>query len=311
MTKQRADFGHRTSDPGFRSGFIAVVGRPNVGKSTLVNRLVGQKVAITTPVPQTTRTRLHGVVTLPHAQLVLIDTPGLHAPKHKLGERMVEVARRVLQDADAVLWLVDAAEGLSADDESVANALRDVARPVVVAVNKIDQAEGARVAAVEAQVGSLGRFSAMIPLSAIAGTNLDRLLGVLVRLLPEGPMYYPPEMITDQPEQFLVRELIREQAILLTRQEVPHGIAVQIDEFAPREGKELVYIRATLHVERDAHKKMLIGREGRMLKEIGRRARREIEALLGTRVYLDLWVKISEKWRQREDLIKTLYPEQL
>ena len=306
--------GLRTPNAGsssFRSGFIAVVGRPNVGKSTLVNRLVGQKVAITAPVPQTTRTRLHGVVTLPQAQLILVDTPGLHAPKHKLGERMVAIAEKALHDADAMLWLVDAAEGVTEEDEAVAEVLRNTARPIVVAVNKTDRTGGAQVAAVEAQVGGLGRFRGIIPISATTGTNLDRLLDVLVELLPEGPMYYPPEMITDQPEQFLVRELIREQAILLTRQEVPHGIAVEIDEFAPREGKELVYIRATLHVERDPHKKMLVGRDGRMLKEIGRRARREVEALLGNRVYLDLWVKTSEKWRQREDLIQTLYPEQL
>lgn len=295
----------------FKSGFVAVVGRPNVGKSALINRLVGQKVAITSPVPQTTRTRLHGVVTLPTAQLVLIDTPGLHAPRDRLGRRMVDVAQKALRDADAVLWLVDAAEGVTGEDELVAGVLRQVNRPVLAAVNKVDRAERAQVAALEAQVSGLGSFASIIPISATQGTNLDRLVDVLVGLLPEGPMYYPAEMITDQPEQFLVRELIREQAILLTRQEVPHGIAVEIDEFAPRDGKALMYIRATLHVERDSHKRMLIGRGGRMLKEIGQRARREVEALLGTRVFLDLWVKTSEKWRQREDLIKTLYPEQL
>lgn len=299
------------SSPTFRSGFVAVVGRPNVGKSTLINRLVGQKVAITTPVPQTTRSQLHGVLTLPDAQIVFVDTPGIHEPRHLLGKRMVEVSRKALQDADVAVFLIDAAEGVTAEDEVVARLLKAVSKPVVAAPNKIDRADTAQLAEAEDGIRRLGGFRTVVPISATSGANLHRLLEVLVGLLPVGPQYFPPEMVTDQPEQLLVRERIREQAILLTRQEVPHSVGVEIEEFGHREGRDLVYIRALLHVERDSHKKMLIGRDGRMLKEIGRRARQEIEALLGTHVYLELWVKTSKKWREREELIQALYPEQL
>lgn len=287
---------------------MVLAGRPNVGKSTLVNRLVGQKVAITAPVPQTTRSRLSGIVNRPNAQIVFVDTPGLHQARHALGKWMVEVTRRAMADADAVLLLVDAA-GLTAEDRPVISALRPARAPVVAALNKADRVGPVALAATEADVRARLPEAAVLPVSAATGANLDRLVEALVGLLPEGPQYFPPEMVTDQPEQFIVRELIREQAIHLTRDEVPHGVAVEIEEFAPREGKDLVYIRATIHVERDSHKKILIGKDGRRLAAIGRRARREIESLLGSRVYLDLWVKTTRRWREREDLIKTFYPE--
>lgn len=293
----------------FRSGFVVLAGRPNVGKSTLVNRLVGQKVAITAAVPQTTRTRLQAIVTLPHAQLIFVDTPGIHHPRHRLGEKMVKDARHALLDADVIVFMLDATAGVTPEDEAVAGALKGAGTPVVVALNKMDRVEPMALTALASVVGAFGNFQAILPISAAAGTNVDRLLEVLVGLLPEGPQYFPPEMLTDQPEQFLARELIREQAIKLTREELPHSVAVEIEEFAPRPGKDLTYIRATLHVERDSHKKMLIGREGRLLKEIGRLARREIEALLERRVYLDLWVKTSRGWRDKDELIRAFYPE--
>ncbi len=292
-----------------RSGFVAVVGRPNVGKSALVNRLVGHKIAITAQIPQTTRGRLSGILTLSGAQIIFIDTPGLHQPRHRLGAWMLEVAVRALMEADVVLFVLDAAAGVTPEDEQAAARMREVKTPVVAALNKIDRVDAGTAAALEARVRGLGTFAAMLPVSAVTGANLDLLIQTLTGLLPEGPQYFPPDMITDQPEQFLVRELIREQAIHLTREEVPYGIAVEIVEFAPREGKALIYIRAILHVERDSHKKMLIGRDGRMLKAIGERARREVEALLRSRVYLDLWVKTSKGWREREDLVRTFYPE--
>jgi len=292
-----------------RSGFVALAGAPNTGKSALLNRLIGHKVAITASVPQTTRTRMRGVLTLPDAQLVFVDTPGVHDPRHRLGERMVAEAREAMADADVVLAVFDASGHLTDEDRLTAELIRQAGKPAVAALNKIDRSSSAEVAAREAEVRALAPFTAVVPVSAARGEGAVRLVETLVALLPEGPQYFPPEMMTDQSEQFLVRELIREQAIALTREELPHSVAVEIEEFAPRP-KDLTYIRATVHVERDSHKKMLIGREGRMLKEIGRRARAEIEALLGRRVYLDLWVKTSKDWRQREELIRTFYPEQ-
>jgi GTP-binding protein Era len=280
-----------------------------VGKSTLVNRLVGHKVAITAPVPQTTRSRVAAVLTLPHAQLVLVDTPGLHRPRHRLGQWMVETASRALADADVVLWVVDAAQGVTDEDGEVADRLRPLTVPVVVVLNKVDRAAPAALAAAADRVGQLGAWAAVLPVSALTGAGVDRLVETLAGLLPAGPPYYPPEMVTDQPEQFLARELVREAAIHLTREEVPHSIAVEIDDFTPREGTDVVYIRAILHVERDSHKKILIGRDGRMLREIGRRAREQIEALLGRRVYLDLWVKTTPRWRDQDALVRRFYPQ--
>lgn len=292
-----------------RSGFVALAGRPNTGKSTLLNRLVGHKVAITSSVPQTTRTRLQGVLTLPGVQIVFVDTPGLHDPRHRLGERMVAETREALGDADAVLAVFDVSVPLTAEDRLTAALVRRVGKPAVAALNKADRVSGEDLAAREAEIRDLAPFTAALPVSAARGEGLPGLLEALVALLPEGPQYFPPEMMTDRSEQFLVRELIREQAIALTREELPHGIAVELEEFAERP-KDLTYIRATVHVERESHKKMLIGGEGRRLKEIGRRARAEIERLLGRRVYLDLWVKTSKDWRDREELIRAFHPEQ-
>lgn len=295
--------------PGFRSGFVVLIGRPGVGKSTLVNRLVGQKVAITAAVPQITRSRIAGILTLPHAQIVFVDTPGLHRPRHRLGEWMVEQATRALHDADAVLVVLDAAEGATPEDRAIVARVRAIRAPVLAVLNKIDRLSAAEGAARVAEIRGLHAFAGVIPVSGLTGANLDGLVQAVAALLPEGPQYFPPEMVTDQPEQFLVRELVREAAIKSTREEVPYGIAVEIEEFTRREGKDLLYIRAILHVERDAHKKMLIGKDGRMLRGIGQRARVEIEALLRSRVYLDLWVKTSKGWREREELIRAFYPE--
>ena len=276
-----------------RSGFVALIGRPGVGKSTLVNRLVGQKIAITAAVPQITRSRLSGILTLPHAQIVFVDTPGLHRPRHRLGEWMVEQATRALRDADAVLVVLDATDGATPEDRAVIARLGGIRAPVIAVLNKIDRIPANEVATVEATLAGLHAFAGVVPVSGLTGANLDGLI----------------QMVTDQPEQFLVRELVREAAIKMTREEVPYSIAVEIEEFGRREGKDLIYVRAIIHVERDAHKKMLIGKEGRMLKAIGRRARLDVEALLQSRVYLDLWVKTSKGWREREELIKAFYPE--
>lgn len=292
-----------------RSGFVALAGRPNVGKSTLLNRLVGSKIAITAAAPQTTRTRVQGVLTRPDAQIVFVDTPGIHDPRHRLGERMVAEAREALKDADVILAVFDASVPVTEDDRLTGRLIRQAGKPAVAALNKIARVSSEEAEAREREVRELAPFTAVVPISATRGAGIDRLIEVLVALLPQGPQYFPPDMVTDQPEQFLVREFIREQAIALTREELPYSVAVEIEEFEERTA-DLVYIRATIHGERESHKKMLIGRGGRMLKEIGRRARAEIEALLGRRVYLDLWVKTSKDWRQRDELIRAFYPEQ-
>ncbi|HEV8354568.1 MAG TPA: GTPase Era [bacterium] len=290
---------------GFRSGFVAIVGRPNVGKSALLNRLAGQRLAIVTPVPQTTRSRLQGIVTLPTAQLILIDTPGFHEPRHRLGARMVEDVRAAAADADVILWVIDASVPPTPDDELVAAVLRMVRAPIVLALNKVDRLPRGQPPAPPA-MGWMPVVSALAPVSAATGAGGAALVETLIGFLPEGPQFFPPEMATDQQERRLVAEAIREQAMLLTREEVPHGIAVEIEELTPREGQDLIYIRAVVFVERDAHRKILIGAGGRMLREIGRRARARIESLLGARVYLDLWVKVAKDWRTKDALIERL-----
>lgn len=292
---------------GFRSGVVALAGAPNAGKSTLLNRLIGHKVAITAPVPQTTRTRVRGVLTRPDAQLIVVDTPAIHAPRHRLGERMVAETREAVEDADVILAVFDASASVTDDDRATAGLVARAGTPAVAVLNKIDRVSASAVAARLDETAVLAAFRAVLPISASGGLGVDALVEALVDLLPEGPQYFPPEMVTDQPEQLRVCELIREQAIRLTRQELPHSVAVEIEEFAPRP-ERLTYIRATVHVEREAHKKMLIGREGRMLKAIGARARAEIERLLSRRVYLDLWVKTSKDWRARDELIRVFYP---
>lgn len=286
-----------------------MVGRPNVGKSTLVNRLVGVKITITGPIPLTTRTRVQGVRSLPHAQLILADTPGVHQPRDLLGTRMVEVTRQVVADADVTVWVLDAARGITDEDHHLIPLLRTTAAPVVIVFNKADRATAARLEAIARDAPALLAARASLPVSAVTGTNIDSLVQFLVSLLPEGPQYFPPTMHTDQPESFRIAELVREQAFAATRQEVPHGLAVQIDEVTPRTGQDLLYIRAFLLVERASHRKILIGRGGQVLKAIGERARREIERERGVRVYLDLWVKVSKDWRDRLDLLRVLYPE--
>ena len=291
-----------------RSGFVALVGRPNVGKSTLLNRLVGARVAITSPVPQTTRTVLRGILTRLDAQVVFVDTPGIHAPRHRLGAWMVEQAGRVLAEVDLIAWVVDAAAGLREDDGTVAARLQNVTKPVMLVVNKVDAASPAAVDAVAATAGALVPAVAVCRVSAEQGLGVQELVDAVVARLPEGPPYYPDAMLTDQPEQFLVRELIREQVIRHTREEVPHAVAVEIEEFAERD-HGTVYVRATVHVEKPSQKKIVVGRGGQMLKAIGTAARREMEALLGRRVYLDLWVTVTPAWREKLAAIRQFYPD--
>jgi GTP-binding protein Era len=304
-----------------RSGFVAVVGRPNVGKSTLLNRLLGQKIAITSPKPQTTRDQLLGILTLDDAQLLFLDTPGIHKPQHKLGEYMVGVAEETIADADVILWLVDVNVPPSDEEIVILELLRGLVRkqrlaPLVLGFNKLDMhgrderqlaermAEyGALLAWLAAPDGNQGYYP--VAFSALTGLGVDDLLATLRRLLPLGPRYFPADQVTDLQTRFIVAELIREQALRLLQQEVPHSLAVQVDEFTER-SDNLTYIAAVIYVERDSQKGIVLGQGGRMIKRIGQAARPEIEELVGSKVYLELWVKVWEKWRRREGMLRRL-----
>ena len=302
--------------PDHRSGFVAVIGRPNVGKSTLLNRLLGQKIAITSPKPQTTRDQLLGILTLADAQLLFLDTPGIHKPQHKLGEHMVEVAAETVDDADVVLWLVDAGVAPTEEDQAIAVLLADIFRrrkptPLVLGLNKLDTAGNAdtlaqRQAEYGALLATLQRGPAQTAVfSALTGEGIDALLTLLRGLLPRGPRYYPEDQVTDLQTRFIVAELIREKALHLLQQEVPHSLAVIVEEFTARSA-EMTYIAATVYVERDSQKGIVLGQGGRTIKRIGQAARPEIEELVGTRVYLELWVKVWEKWRRKEAMLRRL-----
>lgn len=291
--------------PDFRSGFVAVVGRPNVGKSSLMNAWLGQKIAIVSPKPQTTRNRLLGIYTDDSAQIVFVDTPGIHAPQHRLGEIMVAAAGRTIADADVVLFVVDVSEPPADEDRLVAATIGREGRgkPVVVALNKIDRVTGDSPHA-EKYLG-LAPHAAWRPVSATRGDNRDDLLRVMIDLLPPGPPYYPEDQVTDQQERFIVAEMVREAALRHLHQEVPHALAVVTGEFKERAG-DMVYISATLYVERESQKRIVIGQGGQTLKAIGRAARAEIEDLLERRVYLELWVKVWPSWRRRDDDLRAL-----
>jgi len=296
---------------GYRSGFVAVLGKPNVGKSTLINAFVGQKIAIISPKPQTTRRRLRGILTLPQAQIIFIDTPGIHFPKHKLGEYMVETATRALKGIDLALFMVDVSQLPTREDEEIARLLfLDPARkehptPVILVLNKVDLVMPEKEEAHREAYLTLGEFQEWLFLSATRGDNRERLLELIIEYLPLGPQYYPPDQVTDQEVRFMAAELIREQALEFLHQEVPHSVAVVVEEFQERR-EDLTYISATIHVEKASQKGIILGQEGKTVKRIGTAARKEIEALLGKRVYLELWVKVSKKWRRDEGALRRL-----
>lgn len=290
---------------GYKSGFVALIGRPNVGKSTLLNMAIGHKIAIMSDKPQTTRNRIQGVLTEARGQIIFLDTPGIHKPKHKLGDYMVRVAENALKEVDLILFLVDATEEpLGPGDHYILERLGEVKTPVFLVINKIDQVSPDRVLAFADAYRNAFAFAEVVPISALHGTNVEALLEKIFAYLPEGPQYYPPDQVTDHPERFIVAELIREKVLLLTREEVPHSVAVVVEEMTRREGKDVVYIHAVIYTERDSQKAILIGKQGSMLKEIGRLAREDIERLLGSKVYLELWVKVKKDWRNQEFYLK-------
>jgi GTP-binding protein Era len=295
------------TEPGFRSGFACFVGRPNVGKSTLTNALVGTKVAITSSRPQTTRHAVRGVVHRPDAQLVLVDTPGLHKPRTLLGERLNGVVRTTWAEVDVVALCVPADEKVGPGDRYLIEELANIRRkPKLAVVTKSDAAAPQRVAEQLATLSELADWDDMIPVSAVTGFQLDLLSDLLVARLPEGPALYPEGELTDEPEQVMVGELIREAALEGVRDELPHSIAVTVDEMLPRENSDLVDVHATVHVERDSQKGIVIGKGGTRLKAVGTNARRQIEALLGSPVYLDLHVRVAKDWQRDPKQLRRL-----
>ncbi len=291
-----------TAPPGgFRAGFVTVIGRPNVGKSTLVNRLVGQKVAITSDKPQTTRNRILAVVNRREAQIVLFDTPGIHKPMHEMNRRMVATAVRSVSQGDVVLWVDEVGEAPGPGDAFIERLLAKSGRPVVLALNKIDTVTKPRILPALESWSHFGRFDDIVPISAKDGENVDRLEAVLVSKLPEGQALYPDDFVTDLPERFFVAEMVRERILHHTREEIPYVTGVVIESF--KEEEKLVRVHAAILVERDNQKGILIGRGGSMLKRIGSEARQQIEGFLGAKVFLGLYVKVRERWRENEAVL--------
>ncbi|MBU7585127.1 MAG: GTPase Era [Nostoc sp. TH1S01] len=283
--------------PEYKSGFIGIIGRPNVGKSTLMNQLVGQKIAITSPVAQTTRNRLRGILTTTEAQLIFVDTPGIHKPHHQLGEVLVQNAKIAIESVDVVLFVVDSTAACGAGDRYIAELLTHSHTPVILGLNKTDQqpANSQSIDESYQQLGDANQWP-LVKFSAKTGAGLPELQELLTENLETGPLYYPPDLVTDQPERFIMGELIREQILLLTREEVPHSVAIAIDKV--EETATITRVLATIHVERDSQKGILIGKGGSMLKAIGSAAREQIQKLISGKVYLELFVKVQPKWRQ-------------
>ncbi len=282
----------------YKSGFVAVVGRPNVGKSTLLNTLLGQKIAIVSNKPQTTRNTIQAVLSKDAGQIVFLDTPGIHRPVHKLGEYMVKAARLALKEVDAVCMLVDI-QGWRKSDDYILTELKSAETPVILVTNKMDLVSQSKQEEFREEVSAKYNFASIIPISAMNKENLELLVGTLFEYLPEGPQYYPDDWITDHPERFVIAEFIREQILLHTEEEVPHSVAVDIDQMKENPRKAIISIRATIYVERDSQKGIIVGKGGLMLKKIGTGSRIQIEVLLGAKVFLDLWVKVKKDWRDK------------
>ena len=290
----------------FHSGFVALVGRPNVGKSTLLNKVLGQKIAITSNKPQTTRNRILGIHNLPDGQILFLDTPGIHKPQGKLNRFMVDQAIAACKDIDLVLFLVEATSLPGGGDEYVLNILKRSEVPVILVINKIDLVAPPQLLKLIEAFSQKYEFRAVVPLSAKTGNGVEPLLKEITPFLTEGPRYFPEDMITDLPERFIVAEMVREKIMRRTREEIPYGVAVQIETFTEKPEKNLVVIQAMIHVERESHKRILVGHRGQMIRDLGKDARLEIERFLGTRVFLELFVRVDENWSQSERMLREL-----
>lgn len=288
-----------------KSGFVALIGRPNVGKSTLLNQILGQKIAIISDKPQTTRNRIQGVYTEDRGQVIFIDTPGIHKPKHRLGDFMVKIAQTTLNEVDLILFLVDAKEGRGRGDDFIMERLKNIDTPVFLVINKIDEVHPDELLPFIDDYHKSFPFAEIIPVSALKGNNVTTLIDQIFNYLEEGPQYYPEDQVTDHPERFIMEELIREKVLHLTHEEVPHSIAVEIERIEQTDKKRgTVFVGAVIIVERPSQKGIIIGKQGKMLKEIGTLARKDIEALLGSKVFLEIWVKVEKDWRNKPRYLK-------
>jgi len=288
---------------GFKSGFVSIIGRPNVGKSTLLNRIVGQKVAIMSDVPQTTRNKIQGVVTSDDSQIVFIDTPGIHKPQTRLNDFMLKSAYSTFNEVDLVLFMVNATEKRGAGDNFILEKLKNLRTPKFLIINKIDQIKPEEVLKIIMDYTSDNEFNEVIPISATQGNNVDEMMRTIKKYMPEGPQFYPDDQVTDHPEYFVVAEFIREKILQLTKEEVPHSVAVVVESMLRNEDDK-VHVHATIIVDRASQKGIIIGKGGKMLKEIGVRSRRDIEAMLGDKIYLELWVKVQKDWRDKQSYLQ-------
>lgn len=288
-----------------KSGFVGIIGLPNVGKSTLLNQLLGTKVSIVSPKPQTTRFNIRGVLTRDNYQIVFVDTPGIHEAKDLFNQMMVKEALNALQEVDVILWVMDVTHRIP-EEEKILNLIKEANKPAILALNKIDLIKKQELLPIIDYFSKLHDFHAIVPISALKNDGLDRLLEEIVKLLPEGPFYYEPDRVTDLPLSLLVAEIIREKVFMFTYQEVPYSTAVKVEEIREEPEKNLLYIQATIFIERNSQKGIIIGKGGRMLKKIGTLAREELEFLLGKKIYLDLWVKALKDWREKETYIRRL-----
>ncbi|MCI6997279.1 MAG: GTPase Era [Eubacterium sp.] len=288
----------------FKSGFVAIIGRPNVGKSTLMNHLIGQKIAITSKKPQTTRNRIQTVYTCEDGQIVFLDTPGIHKAKNKLGQYMVNVAEQTLRDVDVVMWLVEPTTFIGAGEKHIAERLEKTSLPVILVINKVDTVKKEEILQVIDTYRKLYDFAEIIPVSALRGQNTDDIIQSLFKYMTYGPMFYDEDTVTDQPQRQIVAEVIREKALHALDEEIPHGIAVTIEKMRERKGQKIIDIEATIICERDSHKGIIIGKQGAMLKKIGSNARYEIEKMLEEKVNLRIWVKVRKDWRDSDTLMK-------
>lgn len=288
----------------YKSGFVTVIGRPNVGKSTLLNQVIGEKISIISDKPQTTRNKILMVYTEDEFQAVFIDTPGIQLPKNVLGDYMLKISNSTLEEVDIITFMVDESMDVGKMDKYILDELKRVSTPIVLLINKTDKLSEEEVYTLIKKYDEMKLFKEIIPISAMNNENIDKFINVLKEMLPEGPQYFPDDMITDQPEKFIIAEIIREKALINLEEEVPHGIAIGIESIKERQGKELLDVTATIYCEKESHKGIVIGKKGSMLKQIGQTAREDIEKLMGSKVNLQLWVKVEKNWREKDNKVK-------
>lgn len=295
-----------TENNDFKSGFVAIIGKPNVGKSTVLNYLVGEKIAIVTDKPETTRDKIQGVLTRDDAQIIFVDTPGIHKPINLLGKRITHLAKDSLLESEVIVFILDLTKGIKKEDRLIFDLIKDINKPVIVVLNKADLVSKSLALPLIEEISRMREIKEIIPASAVKGDNMDVLMNKIIECLPYSPKHFSDDQLTDKTERFMVGEIIREKALELTREEIPHSVAVLVEEFKKRPRKKLFYIRATIFIERHSQKKILVGHKGQMLKGIGEAARKDIEEFLKKQVYLDLWVKVYENWRKDPAALRML-----